>query len=149
MISAPQYSVVVPVYNSAATLDELCTRIEATFIKLEASFEIILVNDHSTDNSWETIREIKKKFGQKMIAIHLQKNFGQHKALLCGFKYVKGEYVVTIDDDLQFFPEDIELLINKAREITADLVYGYYEGERQHSIIRRWGSRFVAFIFEK
>ena len=149
MASAPQYSVVVPVYNSAKTLDELCTRIEATFIKLNASFEIILVNDHSADNSWEVIREIKKKFTEKLIAVCLRKNFGQHKALLCGFQYATGEYIVTIDDDLQFFPEDIELLIAKGQETNADLIYGYYEGERQHSVVRRLGSRFVAVIFEK
>ncbi|MDB5283857.1 MAG: glycosyltransferase [Bacteroidota bacterium] len=149
MANVPQYSVVVPVYNSEKTLEELCSRIEATFQKIEATFEIVLVNDCSADKSWEVIRELKKKYLEKLTAIHLRKNFGQHKALLCGFQYAKGEYIVTIDDDLQFFPEDIELLINKAGETSADLVYGYYQGERQHSSVRKVGSRFVSYIFEK
>jgi glycosyltransferase involved in cell wall biosynthesis len=144
-----QYSVVVPVYNSEKTLQELCTRLQTTFQKINASYQIILVNDFSSDGSWNVIRELKKQFGDKLAGIHLRKNFGQHKALLCGFQFAKGEYVVTIDDDLQFPPEDIELLIQKQHETGADLVYGTYRQERQHSAIRRLGSAFVAFIFER
>ncbi len=145
----PEYSVVVPVYNSEKTLWELCTRIETTFNKIGASFEIILVNEFSHDNSWNVIREIKQKFGPALIGIHLRKNFGQHKAILCGFQFSSGEYVITLDDDLQFFPEDIEHLISKATSTQADLVYGYYKDERQHSVARKWGSFFVGYIFEK
>ena len=146
----PQYSVVVPVYNSANTLEELCTRIETTFMNMEATFEIVLVNDFSTDNSWNVIRGIKNKLGEKLKAIHLRKNFGQHKALLCGFQFSKGEYVITLDDDLQFFPEDIEVLINRMQETAADLVYGVYkDDERQHPPVRKIGSAAVAYIFEK
>jgi undecaprenyl-phosphate 4-deoxy-4-formamido-L-arabinose transferase len=146
----PQYSVVVPVYNSANTLEELCTRIETTFMNMEATFEIVLVNDFSTDNSWNVIRGIKNKLGEKLKAIHLRKNFGQHKALLCGFQFSKGEYVITLDDDLQFFPEDIELLIKRMQETAADLVYGVYkDDERQHPPVRKIGSAAVAYIFEK
>jgi len=145
----PEYSVVVPVFNSEKTLDELCTRIETTFKKINQSFEIILVNDCSRDGSWNAIRHLKQRFGEQLTAIHLRGNFGQHKALLCGFQFAKGEYIITIDDDLQFLPEDIELLISKARSTSADLVYGTYQTERQHSPVRKWGSNFVGFIFEK
>ena len=145
----PEYSVVVPVFNSEKTLGELCARIEATFKKINASYEIVLVNDCSHDGSWTAIRDLKQKFGEPITAIHLRGNFGQHKALLCGFQYAQGEYIVTIDDDLQFFPEDIELLIKKAKTTSADLVYGVYESERQHSPVRKWGSNFVGFIFHK
>lgn len=145
----PEYSVVVPVYNSEKTLMELCTRIENTFKKIGASFEIILINDFSHDDSWTVIKELKEKSGDALIGIHLRKNFGQHKAILCGFQFAEGEYVITIDDDLQFFPEDIEELINKAISSSADLVYGYYKDERQHSRTRRWGSFLVGYIFEK
>jgi glycosyltransferase involved in cell wall biosynthesis len=145
----PQYSVVVPVFNSEKTLEELCARIENTFQKMNVSFEIILVNDNSRDGSWNVIRELKKRFAGELTAIHLRRNFGQHKAILCGFQFARGEYVITIDDDLQFFPEDIEALIERAKSTSADLVYGYYKGERQHSRIRRWGSAFVGIIFEK
>lgn len=149
MLYTPQYSVVVPVFNSANTLNELCARIDTTFKKLNVSYEVILVNDFSTDHSWNIIRELKKQYNSSLTAIHLRKNFGQHKAILCGFQFSRGDYVVTIDDDLQFFPEDIEALIQKANATSADLVYGYYKGERQHSRVRRWGSALVSILFEK
>ncbi len=145
----PQYSVVVPVFNSEKTLEELCARIDATFQKINAFYEIILVNDCSSDGSWSILKQMKQKFKEKITAIHLRGNFGQHKALLCGFQFAKGEYVITIDDDLQFLPEDIELLISKALSTSSDLVYGTYQNERQHSPVRKWGSNVVGFIFEK
>ncbi|MBL7779365.1 MAG: glycosyltransferase family 2 protein [Chitinophagales bacterium] len=148
-MQAPEFSVVIPVYNSAKTLRELCERVSKAFVDLNMSFELVLVNDFSTDSSWQVIKELKEQFAEKMTAIHLRKNFGQHKALLCGFQYAQGKYVVTIDDDLQFYPEDIHLLINRIEETQADMVYGVYEGERQHNNFRKWGSNFVAYIFEK
>jgi glycosyltransferase involved in cell wall biosynthesis len=149
MSVAPKYSIVVPVYNSEKTLAELCDRTAALFEKLNLSYQIVLVNDQSVDKSWDVIKDLKKKYGDKLFAIKLSRNFGQHKALLCGFQFARGEYIVTIDDDLQFYPEDIEILIRKADESGADLVYGCYRTESQHSLVRRIGSAFVAFIFEK
>ena len=149
MHTHPQYSVVVPVYNSARTLEELCSRIAATFAKLGATFQIILVNDYSSDNSWDIIQALKVKLGEKLIAIHLRRNFGQHKALLCGFQFASGEYIITLDDDLQFYPEDIELLINRIKTTKADLVYGTYGETRQSPKVRQLGSAAVGYIFEK
>jgi len=149
MSFTPTYSIVVPVYNSEKTLEELCTRIRTTFEKINESFEIILVNDCSKDSSWWIISQLKQKFSEQITGIHLRGNFGQHKALLCGFQFAKGEYIVTIDDDLQFSPEDIELLISKAKSTSADLVYGTYQNIRHHSPVRKWGSNFVGFIFYK
>ncbi len=144
-----EFSVVVPVFNSERTLEELCTRISGIFQKMNASYEIILVNDFSSDGSWNKIKEIKQSYPENLVAIHLRKNFGQHKAILCGFQYAHGEYVVTLDDDLQFLPEDIEIMAQKAKITQADLVYGTYRDERQHSAVRRFGSNFVGFIFYK
>lgn len=145
----PQYSIVVPVYNSEKTLTELCTRVDTTFKQINASYEIVLVNDYSRDNSWNVIKQLKEQHGNNLTAIHLRGNFGQHKALLCGFQFARGEYVVTMDDDLQFYPEDIEKLINRIHTTNADLVYGTYMDERKHSPVRRWGSNFMGYIFEK
>jgi len=149
MTFPPQYSVVVPVFNSERTLEELCSSINETFNRIGSTYELILVNDCSKDGSWNTIIELKKKYGELITAIHLRGNFGQHKALLCGFQFAKGEYIITIDDDLQFYPEDISLLIAKIHSSAADLVYGTYASERQHSAVRKWGSNFVGFIFQK
>jgi glycosyltransferase involved in cell wall biosynthesis len=143
------FSVVVPVYNSRKTLPELCARIEQSMQALQEPWQIVLVNDCSADDSWQVIKELKAQFGDKLIAVNLGKNSGQHKALLCGFQFAEGKYVITIDDDLQFYPEDIPLLIGRAQETRADLVYGYYKNGRKHSTLRRKGSSFVAFIFEK
>lgn len=149
MSLSPEYSVVVPVYNSEKTLRELCDRISATFAKMNAGFEIVLVNDNSTDGSWNVIKELRNNKVYNITAVCLRKNFGQHKALLCGFQFAQGEYICTIDDDLQFFPEDIMVLAEEAKRSNADLVYGYYKSERQHSSIRKAGSAFVSVIFEK
>ena len=145
----PEYSVVVPVYNSEKTLQELCARIADTLRKMDASFEIVLVNDNSTDGSWNIIKELRNNPAYNIMAVRLRKNFGQHKALLCGFQFARGEYIVTIDDDLQFFPEDIMVLAGESKKNNADLVYGYYKSERQHPAIRKAGSAFVSVIFEK
>lgn len=149
MSLTPEYSVVVPVYNSEKTLRELCDRIVATFQKINGSYEIVLVNDSSADGSWNVIRDLKNNAMYNITAVSLRKNFGQHKALLCGFQFARGEYIITIDDDLQFFPEDITVLIDESKKNNADLVYGYYKSERQHSNIRKLGSAFVSIIFEK
>jgi len=144
------FSIVVPVYNSATTLPELCARIRETFSQTQHSCEIVCVNDCSADNSWEVLRNLKKQYGEQLTAVHLRKNSGQHKALLCGFQFASGEYVITLDDDLQFFPEDILILINRALQTQADVVYGTYQNaERKHPVIRKWGSAFVAYVFEK
>ncbi len=145
----PQYSVVVPVFNSEKTLQELCSRIQTTFQKMGSDFEIVLVNDFSSDGSWNVIRNLKQQYGPRLIAIHLRRNFGQHKALLCGFQFARGEYIITMDDDLQFYPEDIDLMANKMHATSADLVYGIYGEERQHSQVRKLGSNIVGYIFEK
>lgn len=149
MNATPTYSVVVPVFNSEKTLEELCTRISSIFQQINQSFEIILVNDSSSDQSWEVIGRLKNKFPEQLTGINLRGNFGQHKALLCGFQFARGQFVITIDDDLQFFPEDIEQLIQKIDSTNADLVYGTYMDERQHSAVRKWGSNFMGYIFQK
>lgn len=146
---APKYSVVVPVFNSEKTLEELCARIADTFQNINQTFEIILVNDSSSDQSWEVIGRLKNKFSAQLTGINLRGNFGQHKALLCGFQFARGQFVITIDDDLQFFPEDIEWLIQKIDATAADLVYGTYMDERKHSPVRKWGSNFMGYIFHK
>ena len=95
------YSVVVPVYNSEHTLGELYTRLEKVFREtLKEDFELILVDDGSKDRSYEIMTELREK-DHRVRIIQMARNFGQHPALLCGFAHVKGEFVVTMDDDLQ------------------------------------------------
>jgi glycosyltransferase involved in cell wall biosynthesis len=139
------FSIIVPVYNSAATLGELCRQIHEAMRDYE--YDIILVNDCSSDNSWNVIKQLQLLPENRITAINLGRNAGQHNALLCGFNFTRSKYVVTIDDDLQFLPVDIPLLIDVQRHTDADLVYGIQE-DKKHSFVRNVGSKMVAFLFK-
>ena len=113
------YSVVVPVYNSEHTLGELYTRLEKVFREtLKEDFELILVDDGSKDRSYEIMKELREK-DHRVRIIQMARNFGQHPALLCGFAHVRGEFVVTMDDDLQHQPEELPKMVRTMQESQA------------------------------
>jgi polyisoprenyl-phosphate glycosyltransferase len=120
-----QYSIVVPVYNSENTLDELCYRTVTEMEKISDNYEIFCIDDCSIDQSWKKLQKIREK-NKKIKIIHLVRSFGQHNAILCGFYYANGEFVITLDDDLQHPPEEISKLIRKISE-GFSVVYGKYE----------------------
>src|SRR5215469_9773527 len=93
-------SVVIPVYNSAATLATLLERLAPALTGLASSYEVILVNDGSRDASWKTIVELARHY-PFLHGINLMRNFGQHNALLAGIRVARYPIVVTMDDDLQ------------------------------------------------
>jgi polyisoprenyl-phosphate glycosyltransferase len=136
-----EYSVVVPVFNSEASLEELFSRLAAVMESLGKGFECIFVDDGSSDRSWEVLRSIKQGHPEKLTVIRLAKNFGQHSATFCGFNFAKGNYIITLDDDLQCPPEEIPKLIKSLDENDAELVYGIYE-KQKHSFFRNIGSRY-------
>lgn len=135
----PDYSVVVPVLNSSESLNELYIKIGEAFSLSGKSFDVIFVDDSSTDNSWEVLSKLQKDNPERVTAIRLAKNFGQHNATLCGIAAATGEFIVTIDDDLQNPPGEILKLIDKMQESDADLVYGIYT-KKQHSMMRNLSS---------
>jgi len=139
---APEYSIIVPVYNSEQTLSGLYERTAAVFTKAGYSFEMIFVDDFSHDKSWEILQQLKKQHPENITAIKLAKNFGQHNAVFCGLEHAQGELIVTIADDLQIPPEEISKLIQVYQEKDADLVYGYF-GKKKHSVVRNLGSYFI------
>lgn len=136
------YSVVVPVFNSSESLVELYNRLTVVFDQLKKSFEVIFVEDCGTDNSWETIEQLKKEHPDSIIAIRLNKNFGQHSATMCGFSFAKGERIITIDDDLQNPPEEIKKLITTFESSKSDITYGIYT-KKQHNMARNAVSKGV------
>jgi undecaprenyl-phosphate 4-deoxy-4-formamido-L-arabinose transferase len=138
----PEYSIVVPVYNSEQTLCDLYDRTEAVFTDSGNSFEMVFVDDFSQDKSWDVLIQLKKLHPENITAIKLSKNFGQHNAVFCGLEHAKGELIITIDDDLQIPPEEIKKLIQVYQEKDADLVYGYF-GRKKHSVLRNLGSYFI------
>ena len=106
-------SVVIPVYNSAQTLFELVGRLEKVLKEIvNNKYEIVFINDGSTDSSWDLLKKLAGS-NDKIIAINLTRNFGQHNALMCGFTIAKGKYIITIDDDLQNPPEEIQKLFDE------------------------------------
>jgi len=134
------YSVIIPVYNSESSLEELAGRLVAVMDATGKSYELIFIDDGSRDGSWQALKELKAQYHDKLIAIRLAKNFGQHSATFCGFNFAKGDYVVTIDDDLQIPPEEIPKLMQAMEEKDAELVYGIYR-KKNHHYIRNLGSR--------
>lgn len=140
------YSVIIPVYNSEEIVKETVERTIQFFNDQNHSHEIILVNDGSKDKSWEKIKSIAEGNSQ-VIAINLLKNYGQHSAILCGIHHSKGNYLITLDDDLQNPPEEIIKLIQKINE-GYDLVFAKFR-EKKHSSFRKKGSKLVNYFNRK
>jgi undecaprenyl-phosphate 4-deoxy-4-formamido-L-arabinose transferase len=130
-------SVVVPVFNSAETLDELVRRLEGVLDPLVADYELVLVNDGSADASWERIAELAA-LDERVRGLNLMRNYGQHNALLAGIRAARHPLVVTLDDDLQNPPEEIPKLLAKLDE-GFDVVYGSFT-ERQFGFWRNVGT---------
>ena len=115
-------SVVIPVYNSQASLPALVERLAAVLPAVTDRFEVILVNDGSRDDSWDGIGQAARKHAW-VRGINLMRNYGQHNALLAGIRAARFAVVVTMDDDLQHPPEEIPRLL-EALGHGQDLVYG-------------------------
>jgi len=146
--SKVKISVIIPVYNGSATLVELANRCMDTLSKSYET-ELIFIDDASADNSWEIIKALKQDFPDTIKGIHLATNIGQHQAIFTAFAYCSGDWLVTIDDDLQHTPEDILQLIQKQQEGQYDLVYGMYEDGKKHAAWRNAGSKMVNAFFQK
>jgi undecaprenyl-phosphate 4-deoxy-4-formamido-L-arabinose transferase len=130
-------SVVVPVYNGAATLSRLVERLQAVLTPLGEPYEIILVNDGSRDASWQQIACLASA-SPAVRGVDLMRNYGQHNALLCGVREARYAITVTLDDDLQNPPEEIPRLLAKFDE-GFSVVYGTPR-ERSHSLFRNAAS---------
>ncbi len=115
-------SVIVPVFNSEGSLWELIRRLRQVLSGHAPSYEVILVNDGSRDQSWRVIQALAERH-QWVRGIDLVRNFGQHNALLAGIRRAKYDLIVTLDDDLQHPPEEIPKLLSKLSEGN-DVVYG-------------------------
>jgi glycosyltransferase involved in cell wall biosynthesis len=131
-------SVVVPVYNSETSLEELVARLDAVLRQQRLVAEVILVNDASRDGSWDKIRSLCERY-EFVQGIHMMRNYGQHNALLCGIRLARNEVTVTIDDDLQHPPEEIPRLLAELEQ-GFDVVYGTPVTE-DHGFLRNIASR--------
>ncbi|NOY50510.1 MAG: glycosyltransferase family 2 protein [Chlorobi bacterium] len=137
------YSVVIPVFNSELTLETLFADLKKAFAGLQGkTVEYIFVDDGSFDKSWEILQKLNKTANEDITIVKLNRNYGQSNATFCGLELAKGKLVITIDDDLQQPPEEINKLINTLDTGGWDIVYGVYE-KKQHSFFRNLSSKIV------
>ncbi|MDR1780491.1 MAG: glycosyltransferase family 2 protein [Tannerella sp.] len=117
-------SVVIPLYNEAESLPELQTWIERVMDENHFSYEVLYVNDGSTDNSWEVIERMAQQ-SPNVKGIKFRRNYGKSPALHCGFQRAQGDVVITMDADLQDSPDEIPELYRMIKEDSYDLVSGW------------------------
>lgn len=132
-------SVISPVYGCKTSIEELCVRIKKVMVTITDKYEIIFINDHSPDGSWETIVGLTKK-DCRIKGINLSRNFGQHYAISAGLDCSAGNWVIVMDCDLQDMPEEISKLYNKALE-GWDVVFGRRES-RKDNLLKVLSSKF-------
>ncbi len=144
-MSEVKLSIVSPVYKAEKIVPELVRQIDQIVSSFTNSYEILLVEDASPDNSWKAIMEEAKK-NEKVKGLRLSRNFGQHAAIIAGLSHAKGEWVVVMDCDLQDDPTEIIKLYNKAIE-GHDVVLAKREN-RQDNFLKKAVSRFFYKVFE-
>ncbi len=141
------FSVVVPVYNEEGCIQELIDRTLKACKETKMKFEIILIDDGSEDGTVEILQAASKKHDDIIISCILNRNYGQHNAIMAGFSIARGDLVVTIDADLQNPPEEIPRLVAKAEE-GFDVV-GTIRQNRQDTFFRRYASKIVNKVAQK
>ncbi len=139
-----EISIIIPVYRGEHTVRPLFERIMQC---MTVSYEVIFVHDSGPDNSWKVLCELKKEHPEIIKIVKLSRNFGQHNAIMCGFEKACGRFVVTMDEDLQHDPADINTLIWKQKEDDYDVVYGKY-AELNHNLFRALTSRIFKHIIK-
>ena len=133
-------SIVIPVYNGAKSVAELVGALEK--LSIDGGHEIILVVDGSPDNSLEVCSSLLSGARVPVTLVNLARNYGEHNAVITGLRYASGAHVITMDDDLQNPPAEVERLLAFAQRTGKEVIYTYYE-EKQHSMWRNFGSRFA------
>ena len=118
-------SVVIPLFNEEESLPELFSWIKRVMDENHFSYEVYVVNDGSTDNSWQVIEQLRKENPEVVHGIKFRRNYGKSPALYCGFDRVQGDVVITMDADLQDSPDEIPELYRMIKEDGYDLVSGY------------------------
>lgn len=143
----PLISVVIPVYGSEGSLDELQRRLHESLEKITPHWEILFVEDCSPDGAWSRLERFAEA-DSRVRSIQLMRNYGQQRAVLCGLAQSEGDFVVTMDDDLQHRPEEISRLLQTLEETGMDVVVGRFR-TKQHGFVRRLGTKVVKWLAER
>ena len=136
-------SVVVPLYNEAESLPELVAWIDRVATTNGLTYEIVMVDDGSTDDSWSVVERLKQEYSA-IRGISFARNYGKSAALYCGFEMAEGEVVFTMDADLQDSPDEIPEMRRMILEEGYDLVSGWKK-KRYDPVGKRWPSKFFNF----
>ena len=137
-------SAVVPAYNEEESLEKFYPRLKSALTKLDKDHEIIFIDDGSTDSTLEILKKIASK--DKSVKIYsFRKNQGKSEALTVGFKMAKGDYIVTLDADLQDRPEEIQILLAKSKE-GFDLVSGWRKNRKDSKLLINLPSKLFNFL---
>lgn len=140
-------SIVIPVYNEEESLPALLSRTQAACRELTQKYEIILIDDGSSDRSAEMLSDAAEQPENCVIAVLLNRNYGQHSAIMAGFSHVSGDLVITLDADLQNPPEEIPRLVAKAEE-GYDVV-GTVRANRRDSWFRKSASKMINMMIQR
>jgi undecaprenyl-phosphate 4-deoxy-4-formamido-L-arabinose transferase len=135
-----ELSVVVPVHNGSQTIEPVVDALHGALMSVR--FEIVLVNDGSTDESEAVCQRLVAKYPKTVSFVQLARNFGEHSAVLAGLRRTAGAFVATVDDDGQNPPDQLLILLDYIRSHPLDVVYGRYR-QKQHNWFRNLGSRFT------
>ena len=141
--STPHLSIVIPLYNAALTLPALYREVSA--LEIAGGLELVLVNDGSRDDTEAIALKLTRESRIPMTFLSLSRNFGEHNAVLAGLRASTGRYVVTMDDDLQNPPSEVQKLLAVAESEQRDVVYAIYE-RKEHAWWRNVGSRLTNII---
>jgi len=139
-------SIVVPVYGGSSALAELCRRVATTMHSAGLSHEVILVDDRGQEDAWGIICSVANTDAH-VVGLRLGRNFGQHAATICGIARARGEWIVTLDDDLEHPPEAIPSLLAAGNE-DYPLVYGVFK-QRTHAAYRNLSSELMRWMLKR
>ncbi len=140
-------SIVVPVYNEEGCLRDLIRRVVETMDKTAHKYELVMVDDGSRDATPEIMREAVAANPGKLVGCYLNRNYGQHSAIMAGFSIVRGDLIITIDADLQNPPEEIPNLVAAAEQ--GNDVVGTIRKNRKDTFFRRYASKAVNYMARK
>lgn len=140
----PALSVVVCVYNEEENIHPLCQQIEKALSDVD--YELIYVDDGSTDRTLERLKEVNNP---RLTVLELRKNYGQSPALAAGIRHAQGDYIVTLDGDLQNDPSDIPMMLQMARDGDWDLVAGVRANRQDNALIRKLPSKIANYMIRQ
>lgn len=140
-------SIIVPIYNEVENIPRLCERLLPIMDQLNTEVEVVLVNDGSRDGSREALEQLAKE-DPRMVVVEFRRNYGQTAAMQAGLEYARGDYLVTLDGDLQNDPSDIPMMLAKLDE-GYDLVHGWRKNRKDQLLSRKVPSWMANWLISK